>query len=111
MPLSAGLCPPVGQVLNLQGKASSGHFSILTLDVTRCNSTLDPFCANDTVFAAYEASVKTFDLIPMYINTNINPRSQNYKDYFLEDQNLFYFNTQLGVRALATIAEDTIKTD
>ena len=111
MPLSAGLCPPVGQVLNLQGKASSAQLSALRLDVTRCNSTLDPLCVNDTVFAAYEASVKTFNLIPMYINTNINPRSQNYKQYFLEDQNLFYFNTQLGVRTTTTIAEDTIKTD
>ena len=79
--------------------------------MARCNSTTDPYCVNDTIFAAYQASVQVFKMLPMFVNTNINPRSENYKTYFLEDQSIFYFNTQLGIRASTTIAEDTIKTD
>ena len=55
--------------------------------------------------------VGRFAVVPVFINTNINPGSQNYKKYYIEDQNILYFNTQLGTFAWTSIAEDIIKTD
>lgn len=45
------------------------------------------------------------------VNSYINPGKQDYKGYYLEDQNYFNFNSKLGVRTIAKIEEDTIETD
>lgn len=45
------------------------------------------------------------------VNSYINPGKQDYKGFYLEDQNYFSFNSKLGVRTIAKIEEDTIETD
>ena len=52
IPIHEGLCPPIGSVFNLKGKLSSPDARLMNLTVARCNSTVDPACANDTMFAA-----------------------------------------------------------
>ena len=48
--------------------------------------------------------------IPL-INTNINPDSATYKEFYLADQNIVRFSSQLGINSFADIQQDTIQTD
>ena len=63
---------------------------------------------DDATFAAVEASVGQFMIAVPLINTNINPDSATYKEFYLADHNFFRFNSQLGISAFANIQEDTI---
>ena len=83
LPLSNAFCAPIGAVLKLQGKIASPLFSYLKLNITRCNSTVDPTCANNTIFSAIEAAVGSFMAGPFFINMNVNPGNQNYKEYYI----------------------------
>ena len=76
--LAAHLCPQLGYTFRLQGKPSSIQFKMLNINVSRCNSTLDFTCVNDTVYAGLEATVGRFVMAVPYINRNINPGSDNY---------------------------------
>jgi hypothetical protein len=38
---------------------------------------------NDSVFAAVEASVGRFVMVTAFVNSNINPSSSDYRDYYL----------------------------
>ena len=74
--LSSSLCPQPGQTFTLQGVATSEVFKILNLNITRCNSTIDPTCLNDTMYAGIEATVGKFLAYVSFLSTNINPGSQ-----------------------------------
>lgn len=50
--MSRGLCPPLNYVFETRGKITSDIFSQFRLSVKRCNSSLDPNCANDSQFAS-----------------------------------------------------------
>ncbi len=71
--MSEGLCPKIGQEFTVQGKVSSPLFKDFKVTISRCNSTSDPTCASDAMFAAVEASVKQFTLVTPIINSNVNP--------------------------------------
>jgi hypothetical protein len=73
--------------------------------MTRCNSTVDPTCANDTIFSMVEAAVigGRFRLVLPTITTNLNPASQNYKNYFIDDTNIFSVTSQMGITIIADI--------
>ena len=45
------------------------------------------------------------------VNTLLNPANENYKEYYLNDQNHFGMSTSLGNRITALIREDTVETD
>ena len=45
------------------------------------------------------------------MKANINPSSQVYKEFYLEDRNFITFSSTLGVRAFADIEEIIIETD
>ena len=111
IPIHEGLCPPIGSVLNLKGKLSSSDARFMNLTVARCNSTIDPTCANDTMLATIESLMGRFVFLIPFINTNINPGSQQYRKYYWEDQNAFYFSSTLGTLGFAQISEDLIQTD
>lgn len=49
-------------------------------------------------------------IIP-FVNTIINPGNKEFKKYYLEDENYFTFNTQLGTTAYGHISEDIVQTD
>jgi len=90
------LCPPVGQQFHLTGKFISNIYSQISVVISRCNSTLDATCANDTYFTAIENQLTSFRLNVPFINTLINPGNQQYRSYYLDDSNGFSFSSQLG---------------
>lgn len=71
--MSKGLCPLLDYNFKVKGKVTSDIFSQIRVTVSRCNSTLDPYCMNDTQFGAIEAFVKQFTLVVPLITTYINP--------------------------------------
>ena len=48
--------------LSVGGKPTSDVSSLFSIIVDRCNSDIDPSCANQTVFAVTEAQVEQFML-------------------------------------------------
>ena len=99
LPLSMGLCPKIGQNFSVQGKFTSQLSSFLVVRIRRCNTTTDPHCVSDAVFAGIEESVGRFILEVPFVNVNINEESQKHKKYYLENSNIVYFNTKLGAMA------------
>jgi hypothetical protein len=83
VPLSHALCPPIGQQAIVKGKLTSDIYAHVAIRVNRCNSTTDPSCMNDSVFAAVEVSVGRFVMVTAFVNSNINPSSSDYRDYYL----------------------------
>ena len=108
---SSMLCPQIGQTYSIQGKPSSAVANFLSVVIRRCNTATDIFCANDTTYSMAEVGVGRFAMAVPFVNVQVNPGSQEYRKYYLEDQNIFYFNSQLGTLAFARISEDVIKTD
>jgi len=45
------------------------------------------------------------------ITTNLNPSSENYKQYYIDDTNIFSVTSQLGITILADLQQDIIETD
>lgn len=109
--LSTSLCPQMDQNFTLQGAPSSSTFKSFNINITRCNSTLDPTCVNDTVYSGIEALRESFLITVVFIGQNINPGSQEYKKLFLNDRNQFYFNSRLGTYASSELASDIVLTD
>ena len=109
--LSAALCPQLGSELSVQGSGADDVFKVLSFQISRCNSTIDPTCVNDTTFAGIEARVGSFVIVIATLQKNINPSNQQYVEPFLTDQHFFTFNSQLGVRAYLKIQNDEISTD
>ena len=60
--MNHSLCPPLNYELSVGGKPSSDVYSLFKVIVDRCNSDIDPSCANQTVFAVTEAQVEQFML-------------------------------------------------
>ena len=73
--LYSSLCPQAGQTFNLQGVTTSELTRILSVNITRCNSTTDPTCLNDTIYAGIEATVGKFMVNIAFLSNNINPGS------------------------------------
>ena len=71
--LSQSLCPQMGQQVTIQGNSGASIFKGISINVTRCNSTTDPTCVNDTVFAGIEAMAGKFLYFTYFINTMVNP--------------------------------------
>ena len=64
----------MGQEFSIKGKISGDFYNQVKIIVKRCNSAVDPTCANDSVYAAIEAAYGgNFDLVFAVINRNINP--------------------------------------
>ena len=97
--MSMGLCPPLDHEFKVKGKLTSDIFDRLRVVVTRCNTTADPLCANDSSFAAMEAG--RFQIIVPFVHTNVNPGSENYREFYLTDTSSFSFSSTLGVCATA----------
>ena len=108
---SSMLCPQIGQTYSIQGKPSSAVANFLSVVIRRCDPATDLFCANDTIYNMAELGVGRFVMAIPFVNVQVNPGSQEYKIFYLEDQNIFYFNSQLGTLAFAKISRDVIKTD
>ena len=51
--MSKGLCPPLGHPFTIKGKQISQLFKQLRITIKRCNDTINPYCANDTIFTNY----------------------------------------------------------
>ena len=45
------------------------------------------------------------------VQFNINPGSQQYKEYYVEDQNYFMFTNKLGIQNTVSIEQANIETD
>ncbi len=75
LPMTDGLCPPIGHQFTVQGKLSSAVYKHFKVSITRCNATVDPTCAPDANFSIVEAIIKQFTLVMPIINVNINPGS------------------------------------
>ena len=73
--ISSSLCPQIGQTFTIQGVATSEIFKTLNLNITRCNSTTDPTCINDTMYAGIEATVGRFMVNIAFLSNNVNPGS------------------------------------
>ena len=100
---SGSLCPPLGQELTVQGKATSAIEKTFRLLVTRC-STADPTCMDNATFSIIEAAMGgTFPLVIPMLATNVNAKSMKYKELYTGDDNVFYMTSQLGVIATASI--------
>ena len=50
-----------------------------------------------------EAKVNKFTLIVPVINVQLNPGSENYKSYYLEDRNYFQFDSSMGMRSVGNL--------
>ena len=96
-PITNGLCPEISQSLTVGGKATSNLYVRLVVRVDRCNSTADPMCANDTVFAAHLAAISQFTLVLPIIKQDINAGNKLYKEFIIEEQHRFLFDSTLGV--------------
>jgi hypothetical protein len=83
----------------------------LKIGISRCNSTLDPTCAPDAYFTAVENAFGQFPLIIPMVNPEINPNSQDYKTFSVDDINYLPFTSKLGISSLAFLEEDIIETD
>jgi hypothetical protein len=49
---SSWLCPPKNAIINLQGKISTDIYSVLTLTISKCNTTLHANCVPNAKIAA-----------------------------------------------------------
>ena len=45
------------------------------------------------------------------MHTIVNPGSEEYKSFSLDDRNIFGFTSKLGIAAATHLQEDTIETD
>lgn len=90
------------------GGDTSDLYSSLEITIKRCNSTLDPFCVNDTIYNQIMSIFQRSQLAIPIINTLVNPSSKNYKEYYLEDSASYTFSGSLGNKLFAEIREDTI---
>ena len=106
--MSGALCPPLGHTFTVEGKISDSLYKQFKILVNRCNTTADPSCMNDTIFAGVEAALGQFVFVVPLINTNINSESSTYKEFYIADQNYFRFSSQLGIHGFADIQKDVI---
>jgi hypothetical protein len=95
--LSGSLCPPLGQQLHVRGKWESPIFEYFKIVISRCNSTLDPSCVDNSTFALIEEAYQQFFVLLPLINTFINPGSEKYKSNYLDSRNYFFFSSSQGV--------------
>ena len=83
--MNTALCPPLGQDFTVEGKVSGDIFKVFRVLVDRCNPATDLTCMSDAAFAATEAAAGMFNLVIPIVNTNVNPGSSVYKEYYLGD--------------------------
>jgi hypothetical protein len=57
------------------------------------------------------AKTGQFQFSFVYVNPIINPGSQNYLEYFLDDRNYLRFTTKLGARSTGYVQDYSIETD
>ena len=81
--MSQALCPPLGHTFNLRGKISSSRMDQFRITISRCNSAIDPTCANDTTFASIQSQVNQFTFALGMVNVGLNPESANYKNFYV----------------------------
>ena len=74
-------------------------FADFKIEVSRCYPSWDPTCANDTVYQDYLTTFGSFELMLPIVNTNINPGAEEYKTYYISDENWVIFDSNLGVYA------------
>ena len=110
MNISGSLCPPIDQELSVQGKPSLSIEKNIRLLITRCN-TSDPTCANDTLFSMIESAAKVFSFAVPMLATNVNTKSVNYKELYINEENIFHLTSQMGFIAYVLIQHDTIEND
>ena len=89
---------------------SSDIFKAFRVTIERCNSTTTPSCLNESQFNSTYASQEFIVDVPI-VQYNLNPGSQKYKEFYVEDQNYFMFTNKLGVRNTVSIEQGTIETD
>jgi hypothetical protein len=77
-----GLCPPLGYEFTVVGKVSSDTYMDFRIDINRCNTT-DPTCASDAYATAVETAMGSFQMVVAFVNTNINPGSSNYRQFYI----------------------------
>lgn len=102
------LCPKIGQEIPMQGKFTSELFQYAEIEVVKCvadNST-GKTCADESTFRD-----KNFHFNVFLLNTLINPSSQDYITYYLEDRNFILFtNTYSGILSIF-VSDYEITTD
>lgn len=107
------LCPPVNSTFTLRGRYTSTNLNLLQVTVTKCDPLLrgKPPCATDAVINQLQLELGTFTLNFLFVNPLINPSSQDYLGYYLEDRNYIAFTTSFGGYGNAFIGKYTINTD
>lgn len=101
--MTKSLCPPLNFEFQVGGKPISDISSVLTILVSRCNGSVDPGCVSSSELNSIEAKVNKFTLIVPVINVQLNPGSENYKSYYLEDRNYFQFDSSMGMRSVGNL--------
>jgi hypothetical protein len=83
------------------------------LSVLKCDPLLDPTrpCANFTMMQKLEAQVGQFILTQFFVNPLLNPGSQEYIDYYVEDTNFVAFTSKMGTYSNAYVQDYKIITD
>lgn len=91
----------------MQGKFTSEVFQYAEVEVVRCSSdSPNKTCADESDFEN-----STFHFNVYILNTLINPGSQDYITYYLEDRNFILFTTAYSSLVSIFISDYEITTD
>jgi hypothetical protein len=101
--MNKSLCPPLNYEFQVGGKPISDVSSVINILVTRCDSKVDAGCVSSATFDSIESKVNKFTLIVPVVSVQLNPSSQNYKSYYLEDRNYFQFDSKMGMRSVGNL--------
>lgn len=111
--LNAGnwLCPPIGTVLELQGKYSSAVYTQTEIHLNICSNATDPArpCAPIEEINNY---INTYNYFTLYhVNSVVNADQPDYITYFLEDRSYFSFDSSDGAEMGMYLIESDITSD
>ena len=87
--LKEAYCPPLNHELVVRGKMSSAIFQQFRVVISRCSSSSNPSCLNNSQFSTNYPGGHFIVDVPI-IQYNINAGSQLYKEIYVEDENYFY---------------------
>jgi len=107
------LCPPLGTQIPIQGKVTSDVFRYSDVRIKKCNDITDPTrkCRNATEISTYLTANSHFFLNVYFLNSLVNPNSEQYITYYLEDRNYVQFTTNVGGLVNVFVSRYEVTTD
>ena len=81
--INNSLCPPINSQFQVGGRVTSDIFSTFVLQISNCNSSVNPRCASAAQIAAIQSQLGYFTIgLPM-VNTLINAGDSNYVQLYV----------------------------